>query len=338
MIFCGDTFLKTRDGADPLARVLEHFQDESLCINLETSLEAGKPNKKNVALSVPREALDGLPEQVRLVNIVNNHVGDGGDPRSLAEALRERGKTVIGPENPAMIRRCVEDVEVDFISAYFPLPRGISYGGTMARRLESLLCSSRAERRVVNLHWGYEHTDVPAPFQRALARRLVDAGADVIIGHHPHVPQGWETYRGATIFYSLGNFNFWQFDTETTEKNRWGYMVRYDPSSGDTEPIPYRVNENYQPVPALGREKAELLGRLQRLGEELKSMDGRTWFATHYRRWFRHELGVWKQRCRRAKSAGLFVKFIVWLLLPMQVRFYGHGIVERVRGAQHNRS
>jgi len=334
LLLCGDTFLQTRDGADPFAHIRPSFAESHVCLNLETALQGGNVKRKNVALRVAEKALDLLPQSVRFVNIVNNHAGDGGDPNDLAEGLRKRGRTVVGPNNPAMSRASVEGLEVDFISAYIPLPRGLSYAGAIAPRLESMIRSSQADRRVVNLHWGYEHTDFPAPFQRALARRLVDAGADLIVGHHPHVPQGWEVYRGSAVYYSLGNFNFWQFDTETTEKNRWGYMVRYDPKSGGTEPIPYRINENYQPVPASGREGAELLARLQRLSEGLDSTDGRTWFADHYRGWFRHELGVWKQRCRKAKSAGLFVKFIVWLLLPMQVRFYAHRIIERMRGSR----
>ena len=105
---------------------------------------------------------------------------------------------------------------------------GLSFGGSLARRLEKLTLASDAQRKVVMLHWGYEHTDVPAPFQRKLAHRLVDAGASIVVGHHPHVAQGWETYRGVPIFYSLGNFNFWQLDTKTTEENRWGCMVRFE--------------------------------------------------------------------------------------------------------------
>jgi len=101
----------------------------------------------------------------------------------------------------------------------------------------------------------------------------VDAGADIIIGHHPHVPQGWERYQGKDIYYSLGNFNFWQFDTETTESNRRGYMVGYDLVSGEARPIPYRINENYQPYRVSCEEEADLLSKLNHLSEAARTVD-----------------------------------------------------------------
>jgi poly-gamma-glutamate synthesis protein (capsule biosynthesis protein) len=61
---------------------------------------------------------------------------------------------------------------------------------------------------VVNFHWGKELALHPDHEQIQLAHRVVDAGADLIVGHHPHVLQGMESYRGATIAYSLGNFVF----------------------------------------------------------------------------------------------------------------------------------
>lgn len=61
---------------------------------------------------------------------------------------------------------------------------------------------------IVSLHWGIEYTDLPTPRQRKLARALVDAGADIVMGHHPHCPQPVETHEGGVIIYSLGNFVF----------------------------------------------------------------------------------------------------------------------------------
>jgi len=63
-------------------------------------------------------------------------------------------------------------------------------------------------RAVAVLHWGVEHTKEPTERQRTDARRLVDSGADAVVGHHPHVIQDEETYNGAPIFYSIGNFAF----------------------------------------------------------------------------------------------------------------------------------
>ena len=331
LFFCGDAFLRTRDGDNPFALISERIGGCTACINCETSLEGGKLANKNVALTSDETALDYIPQNVSLVSIVNNHVADGSDPADLARALRKRGKTVIGPENPARTSTEIEGLSFEFFSAYFRLPRArLSYWGALAAKLETMIRDSHAQRRVVNLHWGYEHTDVPAPFQRDLARQLVVAGASLIIGHHPHVPQGWEVYRDATIFYSLGNFNFWQFDKETSEDNKWGYMVCYDPQSGHAEPVPYRINDNYQPFAVEDGDKEGLSKRIECLSADVRSADTATWHSDNYAKWYAHESKVWKRRCRERKSPARMLKVTAWLLLPMQIRFYIYTAIRRI--------
>jgi capsule synthesis protein PGA_cap len=101
-------------------------------------------------------------------------------------------------------------------------------------------CKSRADFTVVVLHWGVEHYNYPTPNQRREARELIEAGADLIIGHHPHVLQGIERIEKGLVCYSLGNFLFdditWSFvDKEgkkqekvirLTEENRKGGIVK----------------------------------------------------------------------------------------------------------------
>lgn len=69
-------------------------------------------------------------------------------------------------------------------------------------------CHAAGEKVVVLIHWGIERDETPQEYQRALAKRYIDAGADLVIGSHPHVLQGMEYYKGKPIFYSLGNFIF----------------------------------------------------------------------------------------------------------------------------------
>lgn len=61
---------------------------------------------------------------------------------------------------------------------------------------------------IVQIHAGVEEIELPLPEWRSRYKQIIDLGADLIIGHHPHVPQGWESYKGKMIFYSLGNFYF----------------------------------------------------------------------------------------------------------------------------------
>lgn len=104
-----------------------------------------------------------------------------------------------GPGRPGMARIGV--------SAFYPPPHVDRY------RLERLLALTRASSReadvlVVSVHWGVSVSHQIATYQQAVGRRLVDAGARIVVGHHPHVLQGVELYRGGVIAHSLGNFLF----------------------------------------------------------------------------------------------------------------------------------
>ncbi len=81
---------------------------------------------------------------------------------------------------------------------------------------------------VVNIHWGTEYKLTSNENQKAIARRLVDSGADVIFGHHPHVIEEVEVYKGRAIFYSLGNFVFDQNFGDTTVGLGVGVEFRED--------------------------------------------------------------------------------------------------------------
>lgn len=81
---------------------------------------------------------------------------------------------------------------------------------------------------VVNIHWGLEYELVESANQRSIAHKLIDSGADVIVGHHPHVVQPMEVYKGKVIFYSLGNFVFDQNFGNTTIGLGVGFEFRDD--------------------------------------------------------------------------------------------------------------
>jgi poly-gamma-glutamate capsule biosynthesis protein CapA/YwtB (metallophosphatase superfamily) len=100
----------------------------------------------------------------------------------------------------------------------------------------------------VSLHWGTEYHTRSNEAQQNLARTLVDAGADVIIGHHPHVAQEIEKYKDSWIIYSLGNFIFDQKFSEQTMKGLLANIVIRDGEVANIEPIVVYLNKNYQPT------------------------------------------------------------------------------------------
>ncbi|MBI4261968.1 CapA family protein [Candidatus Uhrbacteria bacterium] len=108
---------------------------------------------------------------------------------------------------------------------------------------------------IVMPHWGIEYKRLPSPRQKKLAYQFIDAGADMVVGGHPHVVQPFEIYHGKPIFYSLGNFIFDQwFSKETTE----GLMLRMTMHSGELaiQLVPTSIHCDAS-VHRMGRKAAE---------------------------------------------------------------------------------
>lgn len=93
-------------------------------------------------------------------------------------------------------------------------------------------CKKQSDCVIVIVHWGIEQYEYPTPEQRSMAKKLVQAGADIILGHHPHVLQGIETYDGSLICYSMGNFLFDEFN--------WSFINR----EGKPHQSQFKLSEN----------------------------------------------------------------------------------------------
>lgn len=100
---------------------------------------------------------------------------------------------------------------------------------------------------MVSMHWGAEYENRATDAQVRLAQQIISMGADVIIGHHPHVDQEVERYGNGWIAYSLGNF---VFDQSWSEETMQGVLAEIKIQNGrvyDVKPLPIHLNENYQP-------------------------------------------------------------------------------------------
>lgn len=93
------------------------------------------------------------------------------------------------------------------------------YTAIDSRRIVSMIKKLRAQSDfvIVSPHWGVEYQPQANRFQKKLAHAMIDAGADAVIGHHPHVIQNHEIYKGKPVYYSLGNFIFDQYFSENTQ-------------------------------------------------------------------------------------------------------------------------
>jgi len=122
---------------------------------------------------------------------------------------------------------------------------------------------------IVSVHWGSEYVESPNQKQVDLAHQLVDAGAQLIIGHHSHVPQGVEEYHDGLILYSLGNFAFWQPMTYWTQNSFIAEITLY-PSTGMVEYNPVAVDAGWQPRLATDDDEAKILQHIAQLSKALQ--------------------------------------------------------------------
>lgn len=203
----------------------------------------------------PRFA-EPLARHFDAVSLANNHTLNFGEAglRSTREYLGANGVEYFGDPLNRMgeIGRVVAvgDFRVGLVGYHaFAEPERIAIPRVTA---EIARLKREADFVVVMPHWGAEYEPIAHQWQVAAAHQFVDAGADAVIGGHPHVVQNVEEYRGKKIYYSLGNFIFDQyFSDETMRGIMVGVSFERDAAAGAIDvsftDIPYRINAESQP-------------------------------------------------------------------------------------------
>lgn len=208
---------------------------------LEPSLAAGKPDFYG-SLEFARFLREC---GIGVLNVANNHIlehGKGGYERTL-QILEESGIAVAGNDNRVLyIHRdncligiagfCNVDLDKFDNDGCFSVLDEVN---AMAALNE--MADRKADLKILTLHWGNEYIHRPSMMQRNMAYRLIDAGADIIVGHHSHVIQPYEKYKAGHIFYSLGNFCFDKpFQSRQFSKGM-GVDLYFDTDSKEIEKI-----------------------------------------------------------------------------------------------------
>jgi poly-gamma-glutamate synthesis protein (capsule biosynthesis protein) len=160
---------------------------------------------------------------IGIVNLANNHTFDRGEERfqEMVEILNERDIDWFGHpwkyDEEYVHTILAEGVDINLIG--FQQATNYEFDiNKMKSTVEAVKNDNPLALNIVNFHFGPEYKPYSANIQQEIARGAVDAGADMVIGHHPHVVQEMEVYKEKPIFYSLGNFVFDQyFSTETQE-------------------------------------------------------------------------------------------------------------------------
>jgi len=217
-----------RSGKDALVEAVLPFTrgaDLAVC-NLECPLASGSPSAlKPIVFGGPPAGARWLREAgFDAASLANNHALDQGRAGLLQTmaALDREGVAYFGAGATqaeacrARIVRCngrrlalLGFTVFPDEGAFFDLRHaGTARADPQAVRRAVHQARARADVVIVAFHWGREYQALTSPAQRELARVAIDAGADLVVGHHPHVIQGAQLYRGRLIAYSLGNFIF----------------------------------------------------------------------------------------------------------------------------------
>lgn len=127
---------------------------------------------------------------------------------------------------------------------------------------------------IVSIHWGIEYCEYPVPLESEMAREIIEFGADLILGHHPHVIQGIENHRSGVIVYSLGNFVFDEPFKESRET--FIFECRFSKEGiKETNLIPVIINRVYQPEIARGEKKLEIISEINRLSSDYLRLENK---------------------------------------------------------------
>ena len=254
VLFAGDVMLDDGPGQvvargdDPL----RHFDavlraPDHTIGNLETPVaESGQPTATKIYnfRAHPR-VLGAMQGRFDAVSVANNHSGDYGQGAFIdtLKRVRDAGISTFGggmnleeAHRPHWVH--VNGVKLAVLGYDEFKPRRFEAGaatpGVAWSEDEQAVADIRAARAagadvvIPFMHWGWERERQPTERQRRLARLLIDAGADAVVGGHPHVTQGAELYRGKPIVYSLGNFVFDSFEDVPGGTTGWLLRLQLD--------------------------------------------------------------------------------------------------------------
>ena len=253
LVFAGDTTLDDEAGAlierggDPLAGFADLFAAADIRIaNLECVVATtGEAGSKNYTFRAHPRVLPVLRRHLDGVTLANNHSGDYGR-EAFAEMLgllQQNGLAQAGggmnlaeAHRPWIVER--KGLRIALLSYNEFMPRsfealhdapGIAWSEDEQvvddiRRARSV---HKADLVIPFMHWGWENEHTANARQRLLARKMIDAGADAVIGGHPHVTQDIEHYQGKPIVYSVGNFVMKETDNDA-QRQAWVLRMVFD--------------------------------------------------------------------------------------------------------------
>lgn len=257
-----------------LQNVKSIFSKDDLTIaNLEgTFTQSDAREDKLFAFKAPASFAKILTDgSVETVNLANNHSQDYGkegfdDTKS---ALDAEGIIHFGYDETAIVN--VKNIKIGLVGIY-ELKDHLERAQQLKDNI-SKVKKEGADLIIVIFHWGNEKEEIPDENQIKLGHLAIDEGADLVCGHHPHVLQGIETYKGKNIVYSLGNFCFGG-NSSPSDMDTMIFQQTFTISENGVEKdnvtniIPCSISSdydynNYQPTPSTGEESERIMQKIQ---------------------------------------------------------------------------
>jgi poly-gamma-glutamate synthesis protein (capsule biosynthesis protein) len=270
-----------------------------------------------------------------VANLANNHILEQGPKAALdtVQNLRQAGIQVIGAGTNNQMSRGLEPLFVEVKGICLAIlgiclrDEKYAYDGGIneSEAIEQIRqCREKADKVVLSVHWGDELIEYPGLRQRKLAAEFEKAGADIIMGHHPHVYQGLDKIRTMLIAYSLGNFIFDGFSKASGWSIIWSVIVRSD-ETVISEAIPIIRDNHFRPQLAKGSQKVELTQEIERRNQLCQNtIENEEVFLSEYNR----EVKTLRQKSRKSLWKNLGKRFfsfkpVFWpqlLMRPIQRR------------------
>jgi poly-gamma-glutamate synthesis protein (capsule biosynthesis protein) len=227
----------------PYRKVRDEFMSADYRVaNLECTISDLVPiptDPSTFTFITASKAVDGLVYAgIQAVTVANNHSNNGGDAAfvdMLGNLNRHNIAVFGGGNNVAQARapyvHTVKGVRIALLG-YNNIPPGGPYAGPDSPGIAYIdtdtlpqdIAVARAQADIVipYFHWGIEYTKDPTQYQQQISHTAIDAGADIVLGSHPHWVQAMESYKGKLIVYALANFIF---DQDWSEATQEGFMI-----------------------------------------------------------------------------------------------------------------
>lgn len=304
LIFFGDLVWPEK-GCIDLEPIMAITYGKQLVVNLEGAILSAPLSEWKVnnsfkkSLHSAAEVIEDVMHEVGVVacSLGNNHISDyRGGVDTTTELLTNSGIQYFGTSAQQSVELICDGVRYILLGACSRLTEPKAYRGDSAAKIfnpHKLLRKIRHTRNenpdakiVCVIHWGYELSLYPEPADREWAHRAVEAGADCIIGHHPHVAQGVEYVGKGLVAYSLGNFampNGWfngQFIGFRNPGVSVGLGVELHSAGSQLHFFRY-IQEPSRLEPLESRFEIETLRQELTPFEGMSTLEYRKWFASH---------------------------------------------------------